>query len=220
VNDLELMRLELETGFTFDQRGRLVMTNEPVASARRRAPRVVLGRTSLGGIVRFRADVGDDVVRRIEAIVVYDGAADDDVRAALGDAEASGGPAFTFPDGLVTSGTLRLEASNRDLVRDTFPWLYDEIGNWQPTFGVVQDGAVVSVCFSSRLGTRAAAAGLETLADCRGRGYASAVTAAWGAAVRQAGLIPLYGTSWDNLASRGVARRLCLVAFGACTSWS
>ncbi len=85
---------------------------------------------------------------------------------------------------------------------------------------MVRDGAAVSVCFSARIGTGAAAAGVETLPDFRSRGYATAVTAAWGAAIREAGRIPLYSTAWENLASRGVARRAGLIMFGAEATWA
>ena len=74
---------------------------------------------------------------------------------------------------------------------------------------------IVAVCFSSRNGADAAEAGLETLAPFRGRGYAAAAVAAWAAAVRASGRLPLYSTGWDNLASQGVVRTLGLVPYGA-----
>jgi predicted GNAT family acetyltransferase len=57
-------------------------------------------------------------------------------------------------------------------------------------------------------------AGVETVPLFRGRGYARAVVAAWSAAVRALGAEPLYSTTWQNMASRAVARALGLVAVG------
>jgi predicted GNAT family acetyltransferase len=57
-------------------------------------------------------------------------------------------------------------------------------------------------------------AGLETLEEYRRRGHAVAVVAGWARAVRAMGRIPLYGTTWDNIASQGVARKLGLVRYG------
>ena len=41
------------------------------------------------------------------------------------------------------------------------------------------------------------------------------VVAGWARAVREAGVEPLYSTSWQNAASRAVARKLALVPFGS-----
>jgi hypothetical protein len=41
------------------------------------------------------------------------------------------------------------------------------------------------------------------------------VVAAWAATLRASGRVPIYSTSWDNLASQAVARKLGLPLFGA-----
>ena len=115
---------------------------------------------------------------------------------------------------------IRLTESNRELARETFEWLFDEIADWKPCFVVIQDGAVVSACKTSRFGARAAEAGVDTLAEFRGRGYAAQVTAAWGSEIRAMGRIPIYSTSWNNLASQGVARRVGLEQFGTDATWA
>jgi predicted GNAT family acetyltransferase len=80
----------------------------------------------------------------------------------------------------------------------------------QPCFAVVVDGRTVSVCNTARFTARAAEAGLATAEKFRGRGYGPRVTAAWAAAVRAEGRIPLYSTWWANAASQAVARKLGL----------
>ena len=72
----------------------------------------------------------------------------------------------------------------------------------------------VSICGSARITSRAHEAGVETHPDFRGRGHAVKVVAAWARAVREDGRIPLYSTSWENEASRDVARKLGLVQYG------
>lgn len=238
MNDGELMTLRADALFTYDKRGRMLRSNEPREDARRPAPRVFLGRTLTGHVVRFRAALPNDVVRRLTDIIERQPPLADlsdapiiapAVLAGLRESlerqapisQESAGPAYRFPDSVAqASEVVRLTGANRELARDTFPWLYAEVADWQPCFAIVMDGAAVSVCYSSRSASRVDEAGVDTLPEFRGRGYASIVTAAWAGAVRAAGREPVYSTSWENAASQGVARRLGLIIFGVDASWS
>lgn len=223
----ELMRINVETGFTFDANGRMLRTNEPREDARRPAWRLWVGHTSNGDIVRFNTDLPDGVVSELEAIL---STTEDPTRSRTtieqvltrGGAvtEFRAGPAYYCAETPApTHDVVRITGANRDLARDTYRWLYDEADDWQPSFAVVSNGSVVSVCFSSRMGPHAAAAGVDTLAEYRGRGYASAVTAAWASAILTTGRIAFYSTGCENRASQGVARRLGFPQFGERLSW-
>ncbi len=234
MDDRDLMGILADTCFTYDARGRMLHSNEPCAEARRPAPRLFLGRTMTGHVVRCGATVPETLARRLEEIIERQvpigelhapPAAFAVVREALAQhapiITEEAGPSYRFPESVARLGeVVQLTGTNRELVRDTYRWLYDEFADWQPCFAVVRDGAAVSVCFSSRIGTNAAAAGVETLPAFRRRGYGAAVTAAWGTAVRESGRIPLYSTTWDNVASQGIARRVGLIMFGTETTWA
>lgn len=234
MDDRDLMAIRADTCFTYNARGRMLLTDEPREEERRPAPRLFLGRTLDGDVVRFGDAVPDDLARHLAEIVRRHPASGDlhqpaAMRSALRDAlerhtpvaAEEAGPAYRFPVSIARpSEVVRLAADIRAIARDTYPCLYDQFAEWPPCFAVVRDGAAVSVCFSSRIGARAAEAGVETLPAFRGRGYATSVTAAWGAAVRDSGLIPLYSISWENFASQRVARRLGLAQFGADITFS
>ena len=79
---------------------------------------------------------------------------------------------------------------------------------------MVADGVAVTACSSVRLTPQAAEAGLYTHADYRGRGYAADTVRCWAEAVRASGRIPLYSTSWENLASQAIARKLGAIQYG------
>jgi hypothetical protein len=218
------MGLHADILFTYDGRGRMLETNEPGAAHRRPAPLAFLGRTGVGWILRTGRQVADGLVRELGALKADQrdplAAVRQSVISHVPGAVEGSGPAYRFPDRIEPyDEAVRITADNNELALDTFRWLHDEIEYWQPCFGVVREAAAVSVCFSSRIGARALDAGVVTLAEFRGRGYASAVTAAWAASVRASGRVPLYSTSWSNSASLGVARRLGLVKFGEDTTW-
>ena len=225
--------METDAGilFTYDVRGRMLRTNEPDG---RPAPRLFLGRTAGGHVVRFGATVPEAVARQLTEIVerqppVRDLQIPPPMHAAIRDilerhapiAHERGGPAYRFPDALPPTGNaVPVTDANREVVRDRFSWLYRELAGWAPCCAAMVDGQAVSVCFSSRIGDRAMEAGVFTLPDFRGHGHAVRATAAWSQAVRATGRVPLYSTAWENLASQGVARRLGLIPYGAHAAWA
>jgi GNAT acetyltransferase len=230
MDDRELMGLRADTLFTYDARGRMVRSNEPQG---RPAPRLFVGCTVSGTVVRFGEAVPDALVCRLAEIIESQSligtlqmppAVLTAVRETLEQHAPvrgeGGGPAYRFPGVLVPSSeVVQVTDANVELACDTYPWLLEELADWWPCFAVLCEGAAVSVCFSSRIGAAAAEAGVDTLPAFRGRGYAATVTAAWGASVRGTGRIPLYSTSWDNVASQAVARRIGLIMFGVDATW-
>lgn len=224
-SDLALMAIQAATLFTHDENGRIRETNEPGPA---RAPRFFLGRTKGGNIWRFRDDLPADLICRLEALAssepagvnlreapIHEEQFRDALRAHGEVRKGSAGPAYRFPEHIPCAArTVVIRRANAALLAEGFQWLISELTACQPCIAVVEQGAAVSVCWSSRFGPQAAEAGLETLAGFRGRGYAASAAAGWAVAVRELGRLPLYSTSWENAASRGVARKLGLVLYG------
>jgi RimJ/RimL family protein N-acetyltransferase len=126
------------------------------------------------------------------------------------------GPAYQFTEYLEPSRLLlAITEANAEMLRGGFEELISELPDWQPFLAVIEKGRAVSVCRSVRITPEAHEAGVETLPDFRGRGYAKDVVAGWARLVQAMGVIPFYDTSWENAASQAVAKKLHLVAYGA-----
>jgi hypothetical protein len=225
AGNLDLMFIHIEALFTLDEDMRLLSVNEPHGAA---APRFFLGRTLQGNVGRFRADLSHVLVGELNKLVASEPIISD-CRAEPANfasyiallnsyqpVEAIWmGPAFAFaeyfePDRPVVSITPK----NAELLRGGFEELLEEVSDQRPFFAIVVDGRAVSVCRSVRITAEAHEAGLETLPEFRGRGYAKNVVAAWARLIQSMGAIPLYCTSWNNSASQSVARKLKLTMYG------
>lgn len=221
---LELMRLHVKALFTHDSAGNLLRVNDPGAAD---APRFFLGCTAEGAVIRFRSDVDNDKRRELKA-AVRDDIAQDALDRPLNPSRfeailsRSGpikntwlGPAFSFPSAFSTSSNAVLLTNENVGLLDPYlrGWMPDT-QTCYPMFASIVDGHAVAVCGTVRRTNEACEAGVETDAEFRGRGHAGRVVTAWAQAVRASGLIPLYSTSWQNEASRAVARKLGLVQFG------
>ena len=213
----------METLYLLDGDGRIRGTRElepspgPVFS-------LIRGRASCAWAVR--ADVSRDLAEELEELA-RDEPPVSDFRVApvhverymsLVEGKVDSGPSFVFPEAIAEpQGTVRID--DVALLDHHFSgWRASEIPECAPIVGVVEDRHAVSVCFCARRSDVAAEAGVETAVEFRGRGLAPRATAAWASAIRAAGRIPLYSTSWSNEASLAVARKLGLVAYAS--TWS
>jgi RimJ/RimL family protein N-acetyltransferase len=223
--DLALMELHMEAGFRHTPEGRLLETREVDPAP---APRFCLGRTRGGNLWRFRHDLPASLVRDLDALAAAEPVLEDlprepvylsQYRELLQEHEeiqdTGFGPAYCFPEELSPPPqVVRITGVNSPPLGEEFAWLGTYLACWEPALAAFIDEHAVSIGFTSRLTPRAAHAGVNTLEAFRGQGHASRVVAAWAITVREMGRVPLYNTSWDNLASQGVARRLGLRLYG------
>jgi hypothetical protein len=144
------------------------------------------------------------------------------------------GPAYAFPDDIaavvsaseerVASGSsvVAVTGQNEEVLEEHFADEIEQLALRQPCLAILDRKSAVALCYAARPlhsptgsfeACEAAAAGVSTVSAHRGRGHAPRVVAAWAAAVVALGGRPLYSTSWQNHASRAVARKLGLVCY-------
>ena len=227
VSDRQLMKIQVEVLFTQDENGHLQRINEP-SGATEPAPRFFFGHTNEGSICRFRQDLPDNVIAQLKEVAAAEPMPvnsqkiprnrrqfEDILQSHAPIERVWIGPAYRFPQHITPpTNVVRLSREHAGLLKGDFAEMVSELNSSQPYLAVIEDSQVVSICQSVRLSSHAHEAGVDTLVGYRRRGYATSVVAAWALAVRALNRIPLYSTSWDNVASQGVARRLGLVQYG------
>ncbi len=216
---LALMRKRIATLYRCNDRGRILALNYFAGGA---VPRFHLMRTALGNIARYRHDVPDDLVARLERICECEPVVDPPTRVpalcaeylnALGILPANderwSGPAYMIErDAPPLVAPIAINKKNAHLLRGKLEEWLPDVQHGQPLMAVIEDGRAVSLCASVRISNAVHCAGVETLPEYRRRGYAVSAVAGWARAVRALGAIPFYSTSWDNVASQAVASRL------------
>lgn len=221
------MDIHVRALFTHDADSRLRSVNEPGGGPP--ASRLFFGRTRAGNLWRFRADLPENLFEEFESLCADEPAGvefdskplhlEAYVRLLETHAPVRGqemGPAYHFAEYLEPSRPLlAVTEANAETLRGGFEEFFSELPDWQPFLALVEDGRAVSVCRSARITHAAHEAGVETLPEFRGRGYAKEVTAGWARLVRSMGAVPLYSTSWENTASQAVAKKLHLIMYGA-----
>ena len=227
VSDRELMKIQVEALFTQDENGRLQHINEP-AGDRKPAPRFFFGYTNESSICRFRHDLPDDVIAQLKEVTAAEPISVNSQRIPKNHRQFEDilqrhapiervwvGPAYRFPEHITPpTDVIQLSCEKAGLLKKSFAEMVSELNSSQPYFAIIADSQAVAICRSVRVSSRAHEAGVDTRVGYRRRGYATSVATAWALAVRALNCIPLYSTSWDNVASQSVARRLGLVQYG------
>jgi len=223
-SDSEWMRLHVETLFTRDVTGQLLRVNEAGGAA---APRFLLGHTRDGNRFWSGPALSPELREALSshpAVTEVTRMNGPNPREAelvklLGDVATIehrwSGPTYRFPEVIPSSVACTLVTEdNASVLEEHFKdWMAD-VGECEPFAVALHEGRAVALCVSVRITDVAHEAGVKTHEDYRGRGMARRATACWAAAVRGAGQVPLYSTSWSNQASQGVAKSLGLIAFG------
>jgi RimJ/RimL family protein N-acetyltransferase len=235
-SDLNWLELQIPTLYVCDARGRLRFIREPGydESELDPAPRFFMGRSSVGNIWRFRDDLPDDVMLELDALCRAEPVTVDlepepiqaaPIRAVLRRhapiTDEYRGPAYSLPEpSSAARGAVIVTEENAQVLEQHFPWKLTSRNRLKTgvLVATLVDGSAVSICFCARLTDMAAEAGADTVESERGRGYAFAAVSVWATAIRALGLEPLYSTSWDNHASRGVARKLGAIRYAE--NWS
>lgn len=215
--------LHLRTLYRFDAAGRIVSTIEPQPTD---GPSFTLIRSRAERVWAVGARVAPDLADKLVALAAQEPPLDEwrdpprfaERYRALLCGDLVSGPALEFPDRIDGPEGVSLIDDARVLQRHLQGWTAEEIPGRTPMAVVTVDGHAVSLCACARRTDEAAEASLETAEPFRGQGLAERVTASWAIAVRASGRIPLYSTSWENLASLAVARKLGLTTYAA--SWS
>lgn len=225
LNKLELMELQAKALFTYDNNNFMINTNDLEGAP---APRFFLGCTPDGNVLRFRYDLPQELISKLTNLVTTepinknitrDTVILEKVKGILQEHEEIQkifeGPTYKLPNGITfPSDVIKITDDNVHLLENSFDYMLSELQFWEPCFAKFVNGKAVSICFSSRIAAESHEAGVETLSDYRGKGYAAEVVAAWAADIYKINRIPTYSTSWDNTASQSVAKKLKCDLYG------
>jgi len=199
--------------------GALVCTN---SWERRPAPRFHLILSASGPLIHFRGDVPPGVAGRLEALAAAQtwepkragppatlAAYVEALKAQAPVTSVWSGPAFAmFRDIHPWAPVVDISEANAGLLTGKLAEWVPDVPYRRPFVAVAHDAKAVSLCASVRISPAVHCAGVETHPEHRQRGHALAAVSGWAHAVQQLGATPFYSTSWENLASRAVARRL------------
>lgn len=216
LSPMDMMKIQANTLYTMDNQKRLLSINEPDGG---QAPALFIGITSVGQCFYYHEqlpltlieELGCDtelpldiakLIRRVEMFKAVK--------------SVWMGPAYAFPEkcGEWHPNVQLIESHRTFLLEEHFPDLIEPLHEKMPVIAYVMEDSAVAVCCSARVSQQGAEASLYTAHNFRGQGYAAEPVKCWQYYVKESGRIPIYSTSWDNIASQTVARKLGLIQFG------
>jgi len=225
-SDSELTQIQATVLFVHDSKDKLLRLNE--SAPQNPAPRFFLSRSLTRNIWRVRYDLPSSL-----AVELGQFAATEPIIHELNQppsfieeytklleqhmpiASVGGGPSYVLPNHLSPENALLVTSENIDVLKSNFSWGLTEFDECSPFVVMIEDGVAVSACFTARSNSLAAEAGVFTIETHRKRGYALEAVRGWSTAVREMGKIPLYSTSWSNIASQSIAKKLGAMPYGA-----
>jgi len=217
-NDNELMKMQASTLYVLNEEEKIISINEPIQKC---PPAIFIGQTNKSITTFFRNDIPQNIIEEIniitkDSINIFNLCRIIEKYKKVKDIWV--GPAYVLNQKetnteLDTEVTL-IDVSNKHLLNKHFGHLINELEIRSPIMGYVMNKEVVSVCCTARKSNNAAEASLSTIEQFRGKGFAQKVTYGWCREILRQGLIPFYSTSWDNLNSQKVAKKIGLYQFG------
>ncbi|QYR21306.1 GNAT family N-acetyltransferase [Paenibacillus sp. sptzw28] len=212
------MKIQAKTLYVLNEENRIVGINEPEQAG---APLLFIGRTKKSIEFYYNHNLPEHIVNVLNRILSESINVMELCRVLEKYRKITSiwmGPAFVCPSNdsrqNIANNAIVMTEKNSHFLSKYFPALIPEIELRSPVVGLIVDGQAVSVCSCARKSEAAAEAGLLTIEQYRGNGYAERVVAEWIHQVRQGGLIPLYSTSWDNMSSQRIAQKLNMVQYG------
>jgi GNAT acetyltransferase len=209
--------------FTHDAQERLTGINEWRGGT---APHFYLGRTVTGNVCRFHANLPDELINELKTLCLEESGnilsepkhKEDYIHLLSAHNEITKvwqGPAYWRSHAIQTvAPTVMITNENVHLLENGLQDWIPDVPHWQPFLASLEDDRAVAVCASVRTNGKATEAGVETLKNYRRKGHAANAVAVWANTLLQQNTIPLYSTSWDNIASQNVAKKLGFSLYG------
>jgi hypothetical protein len=225
ISPNKLLEMHIETLFTLNSQMRLVSINEPWDKTKA-APQLYIGKAADGSVIyKFRYDIPLEKINKLEAYLAKETSLDKDneikyVNEYLRILEKENYSNeicyyYNSTAGETGNNCIQITAKNiKDYTLGSFGWLNDEIKYSQPCYGVIENSQIVSICRSVRITEKAHEAGIETLEEYRGKGFAKIVLKGWIKEIQSKGIIGLYSTNKENKSSQKVAEKALLKRYG------